>query len=123
MVDRSAGGARFGPDLVITGTDFANDDVIVKIVANGKAKVAGNPLLKCPALNQSITGVTANSTGTVVKVISGYATGCAVPSTSVTKVTLIGTKDIQKSQIPGNLVIGTNLPKNASALIAMAPPA
>jgi hypothetical protein len=120
----SAGGALFGPDLVITGTDFANDDVIVKIVvANGKAKLTSNPLIKCPVLNQSITGVTANSVGTVVKVIAGYATGCTVPPTSLTKVTLIGTKDIQKSQIPGNLVIGTNLPKKASALISMAPPA
>lgn len=120
----SAGGAVFGPDFVITGTNFANDDVIVKIVvANGKAKLTANPLVKCPALNQSITGVAANSTGTVVKVISAYASGCTVPSTSVTKVTLIGSKDIQKSQIPGNLVIGTNSPKKASALISMAPPA
>lgn len=41
----------------------------------------------------------------------------------LTKVTLIGSKDIQKSQIPGNLVMGTNSPKKASALISMAPPA
>ena len=119
----SAGGVLFGPDLVITGNNFANDDVIVKIVvANGKAKVTGNPLVKCPALNQSITGVTANNTGAVVKVISGYAAGCTIPPTSLTKVTLIGSKDIQKSQIPGNLVIGTNLAKKASALISMALP-
>lgn len=36
-----------------------------------------------------------------------------------TKVTLIGSKDVQKSQIPPNNVIGTNLPKRASVLITM----
>ncbi len=116
----SAGGVPFGPDLVITANNFANNDVIVKvIVANGKAKVAGNPLVKCPALNQIITGVVADGVGTVVKVIPAYATGCTVPPNSLTKVTLIGTKDVQQSQIPPNVIIGTNLPKKASTLITM----
>ncbi len=116
----SASGATFGPDLVIGGSNFANNDVIVKIiVANGKAKVTGNPLVKCPALNQSITGVVADGVGAVVTVIPAYATGCTVPPNSLTKVTLIGTKDIQQSQIPPNVIMGTNLPKKASALITM----
>ena len=116
----SAWGTPYGPDLVITGNNFANNDVIVKIiVANGRAKVAGDPLVKCPALNQIITGVVASGTGVVTKVIAGYATGCTVPPNSLTKVTLIGTKDVQQSQIPPNVVMGTNLPKKASALITM----
>ena len=97
-----------------------SDDVIVKVViANGKAKVAGNPLVKCPALNGSITGVTASATGAVLAAVAGYASGCVVPPGSLTKVTLIGSKDVQKSQIPLNAVIGTNLAKKASTLITM----
>lgn len=116
----SAGGFVLGSDLVVTGADFANDDVIVKVViANGKAKVAGNPLAKCVALNQSITGVTASATGGVLTAVLGYGAGCVVPPGSLTKVTLIGSKDVQKSQIPLNAVIGTNLPKRAIALITM----
>ncbi len=116
----SAGDFVSGPDLVITGADFANNDVIVKVViANGKAKVAGNPLVKCLALNQSITGVTASATGGVLTAVAGYANGCVVPPGSLTKVTLIGSKDVQKSRIPLNAVIGTNLPKKAITLITM----
>ena len=118
----SASGALFGPSLVIGGTDFANNDVIVKIiVANTKAKLSSNPLVNCPALNQSIVGVTADALGKVLSVIPDYATGCTVPTNSFTRVTIIGTKDVQRSEIPPNVVIGTSLPKRASVLISMAP--
>ncbi len=118
----SASGALLGSSLAIGGTDFANNDVIVKIVvANGKAKLSTNPLVKCPALNRSITGVTADALGNVLSVISDYAAGCTVPTNSFTKVTIIGTKDVQRSEIPPNPVIGTSLPKKASVLISMAP--
>ncbi len=117
----SASGSVFGSSLVIGGADFANNDVIVKIVvANGKAKLSSNPLVKCPALNQSITGVTADALGNVLSAIPNYATGCTVPTNSFTKVTLIGSKDVQRSEIPPNPVIGTSLAKKASALISMA---
>jgi hypothetical protein len=118
----AANGGVIGSSLVIGGSDFANNDVIVKIVvANGKAKSSTNPLVKCPALNQSITGVTADGLGNVLTVVSNYADGCTVPSNSVTKVTIIGSKDVQRSEIPPNPVIGTSLPKKASVLIPMAP--
>lgn len=118
----SASGFVAGPDLAIVGHDFANNDVIVKmVVANGKAKVTGSPTVKCPALNRTITGVTASATGGVLTVIPDYAAGCTVPATSSTKVTIIGTKDVQQSQIPPNAVIGTSKPKKATALIPMAP--
>ncbi len=118
----SASGALLGSSLVIGGADFANNDVIVKIVvANGKAKLSSNPLVKCPALNTSIMGVTADALGNVLSVISDYAAGCTVPANSFTKVTIIGTKDVQRSEIPPNPVIGTSLPKKASVLISMAP--
>lgn len=118
----SASGALLGSSLAIGGTDFADNDVIVKIVVvNGKAKLSSDPLVKCPALNQSITGVTADALGNVLSVIADYATGCTVPTSSFTKVTIIGTKDVQRSEIPPNPVIGTSLPKKASVLISMAP--
>ena len=118
----SASGALLGSSLVIGGTDFADNDVIVKIVvANGKAKLSSNPLVNCPALNQSITGVTADALGNVLSVIPDYATGCTVPTNSFTKVTIIGTKDVQRSEIPPNPVIGTSVAKKASVLISMAP--
>jgi hypothetical protein len=114
----SAGGFVNGTTLAIIGSDFANNDIIVKIVvANGKAKVTGSPLVKCPALNQIILGTTATATGDVLAAVDDI--GCTVPSGSLTRVTLIGTKDVQKSEIPPNPVIGTNLPKRATALITM----
>jgi hypothetical protein len=117
----NASGFAGGGDLAIVGFDFANGDPITKIiVSNGKAKQTANPLLKCTALNQTITGVSADTVGNVVHVISNYASGCTVPSTSFTKVTIIGTKDVQRSQIPPNDIIGTNLAKKATALIPMA---
>jgi hypothetical protein len=113
-----------GGDLVIAGHDFANDDVIVKLViANGKARQTANPLAKCTALNQTLTGVTASSTGGVLVVVPAFATGCTVPSTSITKITIIGSKDTQRSQIPPNPIIGVNAPKKAAALVLMAAPA
>ena len=119
----SASGVVLGSSLVIGGSDFANNDVIAKIVVvNGLAKLSSDPLVKCPALNQSIIGTVADALGGVLAVIPDYATGCTVPPTSVTKVTIIGTKDIQRSEIPPNPVIGTNLPKKASVLIPMRPP-
>lgn len=116
----SAAGGVLGSDFVVGGSDFANNDTIVKIqVANGKAKVTGSPTVKCPALNQRITGVVADATGGVISVIANYASGCTVPSGSITKVTLIGSKDVQKSQIPPNAIIGTNAAKKASVLVTM----
>ncbi len=114
----SAAGSVSGSTLAIIGSNFANNDVIVKIVvANGKAKVTGNPLVKCPGLNQTILGTTATATGDVLAAAS--TAGCTVPSGSLTKVTLIGTKDIQRSEIPPNAVIGINAPKKATAIITM----
>ena len=119
----SAGGFVSGGDLAVTGFDFANNDTIVKLIlSNAKAKVLGNPLLKCPALNQTITGLVASGHGGVLTIIGNYADGCTVPSTSSTKVTIIGTKDVQQSQIPPNAVIGTNLPKKGLGLILMSAP-
>ena len=117
------GGFVFGDAFVITGHDFANDDTLVKvIVSNLKAKQTANPLLLCPALNQTILGQHADSLGRVQIVIPTYASGCTVPSTSSTRVTIIGTKDVQRSQIPPNDIIGTSLPKKSIALIPMTNP-
>ena len=112
----SAGGSVSGSTLLIAGHDFANNDVIVKIVV-ANAKVTGSPLVKCPGLNQTILGTTATATGDVLAAAS--TAGCTVPSGSLTKVTLIGTKDTQRSEIPPNPVIGVNAPKKAVATITM----
>ena len=121
----AAGASGFvgGGDLVVVGFDFANGDAISKIiVANGKARLTADPTLKCPVLNQTITGVTADAVGAVVQALH-YGATCTVPPTSATKVTIIGSKDVQRSQIPPNDVIGTNAAKKATALIPMGGPA
>ena len=43
----------------------------------------------------------------------------AFVANSITKVTIMGSKDVQRSQIPPNDVIGTSTAKKASALIPM----
>jgi hypothetical protein len=45
--------------------------------------------------------------------------GCTVPSGSITKVTLTGSKDVQLSEIPPNPFIGTSAAKKATGLITM----
>jgi hypothetical protein len=118
-----ASGFVGGGSLAVVGYDFANDDVITKIVlSNAKAVQTAAPTLKCAALNQTITGVKAGPTGNVLAVIPQYDEGCTVPPTSSTRVTIVGSKDVQRSQIPPNDVIGTSAPKQAVALIRMTPP-
>lgn len=111
-----------GSDLVITGTEFANDDVILKLlIKNAKAKVTGT-LTACPALNRIVTAAEigpADGVGTFTFTVPNYAAGCTVPTGSTLKVVALGSKDIQKSQIPGEPDLGMNKPKKASGILLM----
>jgi hypothetical protein len=119
----AASGFVAGNDLVIAGHDFANGDVLAKVtLSNAKAKQTANPTLKCVALNRTITGEVATATGDVLIGVADFDAGCTVPPTSVTKVTIMGSKDFQRSQIPPNDVIGANLAKKATTSVVMAAP-
>lgn len=111
-----------GADLVVEGSDFANDDIIVKfMVKNAKAKITGTTT-PCPALNRLLTAVDvgpADAVGAFSFTIPNYAAGCTVPAGSTTKVQAQGSKDLQHSQIPGDPDLGTNLPKKASFSLLM----
>lgn len=111
-----------GSDLVITGTEFANDDVILKLlIKNAKAKVTGT-LTACPALNRIVTAAEigpADGVGTFTFTVPNYAAGCTVPTGSMLKVVALGSKDIQKSQIPGEPDLGMNKPKKATGILLM----
>ncbi|MEY3360840.1 MAG: hypothetical protein RL531_559 [Actinomycetota bacterium] len=111
-----------GSDLVITGTEFANDDVILRLlIRNAKAKVTGTTTA-CPALNRIVTAAEigpADGVGTFTFTIPDYATGCTVPTGSMLKVVALGSRDIQKSQIPGDPDLGMNRPKKATGILLM----
>lgn len=111
-----------GPDVVITGTEFANDDVIAKLlIRNPQAKVTGTTTA-CPALNRTLTASqvgAADGVGTFTYTIPNYAAGCTVPAGSSLKVIALGSKDVQKSQIPGDPDLGMNKPKKATGVLLM----
>lgn len=109
-------------DILISGNEFANNDVVTKLqVKNSKAKISGT-LTPCPALNRIYTSSEvgpANGIGDFNLTISNYASGCNVPAGSSTKIQAIGSKDTQLSQIPGDPALGTNLAKKASFTLIM----
>lgn len=109
-------------DVLISGDEFANGDVITKLqVKNSKAKLTGT-LLPCPALNRIYTSSEvgpANDVGDFDLTISNYASGCNVPAGSSTKIQAMGSKDTQLSQISGEPALGTNLAKKASFTLIM----
>lgn len=111
-----------GTDLVIEGSDFANDDTVVKLlIKNSKAKVTGTAT-PCPALNRLLTAADvgpADAVGGFTFTVPDYAAGCTVPAGSVTKVQAQGSKDTQHSQIPGDPDLGINAPKKAVGLLTM----
>lgn len=111
-----------GSDLVITGSEFANHDAILKVmIKNPKAKVTGTTTA-CPALNRILTAADvgpADGVGTFTFTVSDYAAGCTVPSGSTLKVIAQGSKDVQKSQIPGDGDLGINAPKKATGILVM----
>ena len=111
-----------GSDLHVGGFEFANDDVITKlIIKNSKATITGTTT-PCPALNRVVTSAgvgPADQVGNFDYYVTDYANGCTVPSGSVTKITALGSKDIQQSQIPGEPALGTNLPRKASYALVM----